>query len=498
MNKKQGIKKTGFRVQGIGASFFVFFIFVFFYTLTPIPYTLSSIPCLYAAFEESSVGARVSAMGGASAALASGADSQVSNPSHLSFLKRSQVAAGYSRLYAGLSDESEIGRASLAFAGPVGPFALGAGYDNLALQSVYNETTVSMAIACHFGGRIALGAAYRHRGINIQSDPYLDVDPLFAGGGYNKSFGEISVGAVYKAGRFTLGVYGGLPDESTEIYKNPSPTAAGLAYEENGFVFAADYISGRDRRITAVGVEKSVFGDILSARGGFAFGDRDYRKATAGIGLKVSNIGADYAIEYPLGGLVGLSGTHKFTLSVGFGESAVAAKIAAPVKAEIPTVGRSAAVVVSTRAAAAPPPVAKIYPSSAAVRTPSVSTATFAQPALAYEKKSGTSAPSAVSVSTFPAVSVSVSSVVAPPAISADSSAEPVSVEPPVPARKTTTEFSAPPAAARTHKVRSGETLASISEKYYGSSGEWMKIYRANEDKIDKGIVTPGEVLIIP
>lgn len=443
---------------------------------------------VFAAFEEPFVGARVSAMGGVTAALASGADSVAANPSHLSFLKRVQIAAGYSRLHAGLSDESEIGGASLAFAGPVGPFALGAGYDNLALQSVYNETTVSMAIAYHFGRRIALGAAYRHRGINIQSDPYLAVDPLFAGGGYNKSFGEISVGAVYKAGRFTLGVYGALPDESAEIYKNPSPTAAGLAYEENGFVFAADYISGRARRITSVGVEKSVFGDILSARGGFAFGDRDYRKATAGIGLKVSNIGADYAIEYPLGGLAGLSGTHKFTLSAGFGESAVATKIVAPSKPEIAPVVRPSAVVISTLAAA-PPPVAKPTPSSAAVRTPSVSTTTFAPPALVYEKKSDTAAPAAAGVST--------SSVVAQSAISANSSDESVSVEPPSPARKSpASEF--PPPAARTHKVRAGETLASISEKYYGSSGEWMKIYRANEDKIDKGIVTPGEVLIIP
>ncbi len=48
------------------------------------------------------------------------------------------------------------------------------------------------------------------------------------------------------------------------------------------------------------------------------------------------------------------------------------------------------------------------------------------------------------------------------------------------------------------HKVKEGETLISISKKYYNNERGWKKIYEANKDKIIKGIPIVGEILIIP
>ncbi|MCX7910077.1 MAG: LysM peptidoglycan-binding domain-containing protein [Endomicrobia bacterium] len=48
------------------------------------------------------------------------------------------------------------------------------------------------------------------------------------------------------------------------------------------------------------------------------------------------------------------------------------------------------------------------------------------------------------------------------------------------------------------HKVKEGETLISISKKYYNTEKYWKKIYEANRDKIIKGIPIVGEILIIP
>ncbi|MCX7941229.1 MAG: LysM peptidoglycan-binding domain-containing protein [Endomicrobia bacterium] len=48
------------------------------------------------------------------------------------------------------------------------------------------------------------------------------------------------------------------------------------------------------------------------------------------------------------------------------------------------------------------------------------------------------------------------------------------------------------------HKVKEGETLISISEKYYNNKKKWKKIYEVNKDKIIKGVPIVGEVLIIP
>ncbi len=50
------------------------------------------------------------------------------------------------------------------------------------------------------------------------------------------------------------------------------------------------------------------------------------------------------------------------------------------------------------------------------------------------------------------------------------------------------------------HTVVSGETLSSISKKYYDDIGKYMKIYEANKDLIggDPNVIKPGQVLVIP
>jgi nucleoid-associated protein YgaU len=56
-----------------------------------------------------------------------------------------------------------------------------------------------------------------------------------------------------------------------------------------------------------------------------------------------------------------------------------------------------------------------------------------------------------------------------------------------------------PPPGSRKHTVQSGETLASISQKYYGSRGRAQDIQEANQIQLGgKNIIKPGQVLIIP
>lgn len=50
----------------------------------------------------------------------------------------------------------------------------------------------------------------------------------------------------------------------------------------------------------------------------------------------------------------------------------------------------------------------------------------------------------------------------------------------------------------RTYTVLAGDTLSSIAEKVYGDSKRWKEIYNANKDKVERGAVSPGQVLIIP
>jgi len=49
------------------------------------------------------------------------------------------------------------------------------------------------------------------------------------------------------------------------------------------------------------------------------------------------------------------------------------------------------------------------------------------------------------------------------------------------------------------HIVAKGETLSSISSKYYGSAGKWRKIYDNNRDIIkDPNSLRPGTKLMLP
>jgi 5'-nucleotidase len=51
----------------------------------------------------------------------------------------------------------------------------------------------------------------------------------------------------------------------------------------------------------------------------------------------------------------------------------------------------------------------------------------------------------------------------------------------------------------RIHIVQKGDTLSSISAKYYGSARQWRKILAANHDNLpDPNRLTPGSKLLIP
>ena len=56
-----------------------------------------------------------------------------------------------------------------------------------------------------------------------------------------------------------------------------------------------------------------------------------------------------------------------------------------------------------------------------------------------------------------------------------------------------------PPPGSRKHTVQSGETLASISQKYYGTKTRAQDILDSNQIQLGgKNVIKPGQVLVIP
>ena len=51
----------------------------------------------------------------------------------------------------------------------------------------------------------------------------------------------------------------------------------------------------------------------------------------------------------------------------------------------------------------------------------------------------------------------------------------------------------------QTYTVKSGDTLSKIAQQYYGDSGQYMRIFEANRDKLkDPDKIQVGQQLTIP
>ncbi|MDX2152858.1 MAG: LysM peptidoglycan-binding domain-containing protein [Bryobacteraceae bacterium] len=51
----------------------------------------------------------------------------------------------------------------------------------------------------------------------------------------------------------------------------------------------------------------------------------------------------------------------------------------------------------------------------------------------------------------------------------------------------------------QTYTVQAGDTLSAISQRFYGSAGDYMKIFEANRDQLnDPNKIRPGQTLKIP
>ncbi|MDP4879440.1 MAG: LysM peptidoglycan-binding domain-containing protein, partial [Opitutales bacterium] len=56
-----------------------------------------------------------------------------------------------------------------------------------------------------------------------------------------------------------------------------------------------------------------------------------------------------------------------------------------------------------------------------------------------------------------------------------------------------------PASVPRTHTVQSGDTLSTISSRYYGTPSRWIDIYQANRDRLrSENALKVGQVIRIP
>ncbi|MDP3541704.1 MAG: type IX secretion system membrane protein PorP/SprF [Elusimicrobiota bacterium] len=303
-----------------------------------------------AAFDENGAGARAPGMGDAFTALADDAYAIHYNPAGLAQLERPQFAAAYSKLYAGLSDGTDIGLSQLAYAHPLARGrhgALGVSWERFSLSGLYQEQSLAAAYGRQVlggtqGGKLYLGATAKllsrsfTRGDEASNacsglNCSLGSDPVLSGSN-STSAPDLDLGLIY---RFPRRLQAGLTLQHAlrpnvafaGTDKLERALNAGLAYKslwmslvgELKLRRAADGAMARDAIFAAERYFPSLDYGQFGVRGSLGIGSADWRQFTVGASYRINKIQADYAYLIPVGGVQGQSGSHRVGLSFHFG-----------------------------------------------------------------------------------------------------------------------------------------------------------------------------------
>lgn len=513
MNKKQSVEKAGYRVQGLGYRFFVLFIFVFFYTLTPIPYTL-----LYGAYNDFGIGARVLGAGGAASAVGDDIYAPALNPAGLAYLKRAQMAFEYGRLHLNLSDSSNLFN---GFVGAAYPFikseifdkrvfvvassvavvseqdvstetaaspephgttrsvvetgisrtlssAVMFSYRSMSLSEHYSESVVNLAYARFLGRRLAVGVTVKALNDSFIGNQYLDRSPVFD---YGKMLSKTSftgdIGFIWNP--FPRFFVGGAAMDFTEpdigYFETDRLSATyrlgvGMRKADSRFACDASYAPRTKNLEIASGFERRL-GDIVALRGGLVYGrfeNSDSWRVATGMGFEISDsIALDYAIIYPLTVLKNTYGSHWVSFIFRFGKV----------------------------------PPDEIEPGSLERAYQELSEEKFRL----ESRLSQTEAEKR----RLEEVLIEESTVRIRERIKQARESARLEASRPQDKARADAAVIKGVTGSRTHIVQRGDTLQSLSEKYYKDSKLWIEIYNANRDDIGRGgTLKINQVLVIP
>lgn len=282
-----------------------------------------------AAFQQPIASPESAAMAGAGLNSSNDSASLFVNPAQLAGMTRGDFYFMYDQMYAGLAGVGPIGQGFVSAGVPTrwGTFAFGLGMFRAA--GLLEERTLALTYARKISERVELGVTgkHLHHSYLIGGDELAAADPVFRNGRSAGAF-AIDLGATAKITEpLTLGLAVrnlNRPDIGLAVEDRvPREIQGSAAYAIPGkrLRFTADlsYRNNdagrlRDHLTPAIGVEKSLEQGRFVFRGGLT-----PDALSAGFGLRLGNLGFDYALVINRNLIQGSVGTHQLGLRLRFG-----------------------------------------------------------------------------------------------------------------------------------------------------------------------------------
>ena len=471
---------------------------------------------VFAAFDNLGTGARAAGMGGASAGFAGGVYSADRNPAGICGLKGLEVAGEGADLLRGLDDGSSLGSMFAAAGMPLGErFALGLNFRDLALTDVYSEHTVKVTA----GMKVA---DFLYAGLNLKSftqkytlNAYYTGDGVFSGGS-TASAVDADAGLLFRPpGKFSAGISAvnilrgtyGLGNAAGSFL--PQEYTLGTAYSENGMNLAADITcrtynadgqGNRDENYRlCAGMEKwfmesRTYEGLYLAALRFGIGwdlsealinkKDNYKHISAGAGFNVGWFEVDYGFTVPLGDIEGINGTHRFSFLLKFGK--IYKKKAMVTTKEAPS-GTEGALHLPGMGSG---PAGVDGKTLEEIRKQAEEKARKElEPEIREEVESEARKQAEKELREL---REKLEKQAAEAAGKTEGKEEPEALLKEVPEEKVRA------VTVRRYTVKEGDTLISLSKEFYGDERKWVIIYEANKDRIEKGVLRPGQVLAVP
>jgi|GEM_PF-2583776 len=447
----------------------------------------------YGAFEDIIVTATMLSLNNTMTAYYEDVATIYTNPAGMSRFNRLSLMLGYSRLYPGLWDKSIINRGNFAYLQPLSVYGcIGILWNELSLLNAYSEDLLGLSYSKNISKSLSIGMLIKYHKVTYIKNDYIANDPLFDF--KSKSFADTSalsfdISTLYLV-NYNLNIGAKIENVlKTKLgIKNydflPTTLKLGIMYAFENIVLLIDLSGGQNNRYKlSTGVEVYL-SRAAALRAAIGLGNNNIRDASIGIGYTHKLFSVNYGLKLPLVGIENTWGTHFIDLNFYFtGKSRIDRLVeyySSKGDQYYNDNNFTQAIVEYSRALKLDPFNKKIEDklrlAGEKIQNTIKNMEEIIKKATEMEEKARSASKEAENIIKRAQEKIELIEKMKLEQIKIEKKEE----------------------RPKTYIINEGDTLESIAEKFYGDKDYWIKIYNLNKDKVKKGTLIPGDVIILP